>query len=73
MRAAPKPLKDGRENLRGRKVLVEIDGQWLRVEVLTHIRDDKWMVQGHQLPSRFMRRFVGRRTVVSEADIRFIE
>ena len=36
------------ENLRGKIAAVRVDGALQRVEIVTHIRNDHWMVEGRQ-------------------------
>lgn len=60
-------------NLRGHNVHVEIDGKVRRVEVVTHIRDERWMAEGSHLPEKYRRPYGGKRTVISEDAIRLIE
>lgn len=62
-----------RENLRGRPALVKIDGQVRRVTVVTHIRDDVWMVEGDSLPIRYQRNDNGRRATVKRRALVLVE
>lgn len=65
-------LKDERENLRGRRVIAVVDGKPRKVEVVTHIRDGRWMVEGSRLPEKYRLPYgpyAPKRTIVSESDI----
>ena len=71
--AKRKPLKvatPSRENLRGLRAWVAVDGKFRRITVITHIRNDRWLVEGRELPKRFLRpdRQV-RRTTVHHSEI----
>ena len=41
-----------RQNLRGRRALVVLDGVTHEVEVVTHIRDGLWLVEGPTLDAK---------------------
>jgi hypothetical protein len=52
-------------------VLALVDGHWCRVEVVTHIRGDRWLVEGATLPAWYRRgRWGPRRTIVAESEMR---
>lgn len=52
-------------NLRGRRAWVEFDGKRCLVDIVTHIRDELWLIDGRSLPKRFERYLGCRRTTVS--------
>lgn len=62
-------LRDDRENLRGRHMIARVENRDYRVTVITHIRDGRWLVQGHKLP-KSCQRFLFRRTTVYESCLR---
>jgi hypothetical protein len=56
-------LRDGRENLRGAEVIVVLEGRARWVTVVTHIRGDRWRVEGRR----------GKRAIVRERDMTFVD
>jgi hypothetical protein len=63
-------------NLRGWRATVRFDGRAIRVTVVTHIRNDFWMVDGRRLPDRFIRGwFYGdiRRAVVPRSALKALK
>jgi hypothetical protein len=61
------------DNLRGWRVLVEIDGKDRLVTVVTHIRNGIWLVDGRTLPKRFERYLGCRRTTVPREAMTLVE
>lgn len=61
------------KNLRGRHALVKVDGQVRPVTVVTHIRDDVWLVEGDALPVRYQRFDNGRRTTVKRRALTLVD
>lgn len=57
------------ENLRGWEAIVDFDGAPRMVTIITHIRGDRWMVEGRELPKRFERYRGCRRTVVMRSQM----
>ena len=57
------------DNLRGREALVLVDGTERLVAVITHTRGERWLVEGEELPMRFVRRLGLRRMIVRERDM----
>ena len=75
LRPAGRKLRRMRRNLRGRSVLVRIDGIRYPATVVTHIRDDQWMVEGEELPERYGRGWEWascRRAVVRRDHMRLV-
>lgn len=61
-----------KENLRGQDYWIEIDGKARLVTVVTHIRNDRWMVEGRALPKRFTRWCGRRRTIVHRDEMTWV-
>ena len=56
-------------NLRGAAATVNVNGRDCRVEVVTHIRNDRWLVTGPSLPGRCIRDDGSRRMTVHRSDL----
>jgi len=56
-------------NLRGWEAIVYIDDEPCWVTIITHIRNDRWLVEGDDLPERFERYRGCRRTIVEREDM----
>ena len=52
---------NGQENLRGRTVRIKVKDERITCRVITHIRADRWLVEGEGLPIE--KRRVGRKFV----------
>jgi hypothetical protein len=65
-------LRDDRVNLRGQHVIVTFDGKPCRVRILTHIRGERWMITGRELPKRFQQPDGSRRTVVYKTEMELV-
>jgi hypothetical protein len=58
------------ENWRHRRAEVFMDGRYRPVTIVTHIRNDIWLVEGSRLPIRFERSRGIRRTTVDRSILR---
>lgn len=52
-------MKSKSENLRYRTALLTVDDKQCRVTIITRIRGDRWLVEGRDLPKRFVRPYAG--------------
>ena len=65
----PHTLHDGTVNLRGRTMLLEIEGHLQPVTVVTHLRGNLWQVAGPRLPAYHQRRDGTRRCTVERCEL----
>ena len=62
------------ENLRGCSAWLNVDGRVCHVEIVTHIRNDCWLVEGRRLPKWCERGYPPvRRLVVPRCYLSLIE